>query len=70
MSDRIKTFLAVLTFICALILPLIGLFIGWWQWDVKTGFFLMTGTFLILSAIGGLLLLAVKDLSWISVYLP
>lgn len=70
MSDRAKTFTAVLCFLAALILPLVGLLVGWWQWDITTGIWMMGGTFLVLAALGGLILLQVKDLSWLGVYLP
>lgn len=70
MSDRLKVVLAVILFLAALILPLVGLLIGWWQWDVKTGILIMAGVFILLSIIGVLLLSRVKDLSWLGVYLP
>lgn len=70
MSDRVKVVLAVLFFLAALILPLVGLLIGWWKWDVKAGILIMVGVFIVLSTIGVLILLRVKDLSWIGVYLP
>jgi len=70
MHDKLKTILAGFFFVAALILPLFGLFIGWWKWDLSTGFILMLGIFIILCITGILLLLRVKDLSWIAVYMP
>jgi len=70
MSDRTKTILAVLFFIGALTLPIVGLVVGWWKWNPQTGIFIMAGTFLIMFVIGGLLLMKVKDLSWLTVSLP
>ncbi len=70
MADRLKIILAFLLFLGALILPLAGLYLGWRQWDASTGFILMAGVFLIMSILGGLLLLSIKNLSWLSVYMP
>jgi hypothetical protein len=70
MSDRVKTFTALLCFLAALILPLVGLLVGWWKWNVTTGIWMMVGIFLVLTVLGGLILLRVKDLSWLGVYLP
>lgn len=70
MSDRMKFVLAVLFFLAALTLPLAGLMIGWWKWDVRAGILIMAGIFILLSIIGVLFLSRVKDLSWLGVYLP
>jgi hypothetical protein len=70
MSDRIKIFIAVVLFIAALILPLIGLVVGWYNWDVETGIYIMAGTFLVLFILGGIVLFRVRDLSWLTVSLP
>lgn len=70
MGDRIKVFFAVVLFIAALILPLVGFGIGWYYWDVESGFYLMAGVFLVLLILVGLILLRVKDLSWLTVSLP
>lgn len=70
MSDRAKTFTAIFCFLAALILPLVGLLVGWWKWNVTTGIWMMGGIFLVLTAVGGLILLQVRDLSWVGVYLP
>lgn len=70
MGDKIKTILAFLIFLGALILPLFGLMIGWRRWDATTGFILMAIIFVIMIILGSLILLRVKDLSWLSVYMP
>ncbi|MEN8173382.1 MAG: hypothetical protein ABFS03_10940 [Chloroflexota bacterium] len=70
MSDRFKTIFAVFCFLCALILPLINLAIGWWRWDAKVGLILMIAGFIIPLAVGGISLYRVKDLSWLTVSLP
>jgi len=70
MSDRLKSILAVLFFIGALIFPIFGLLVGWWKWDAMTGFIIMAISFVLLCLIGGFLLFSVKDLSWVSVYIP
>ena len=70
MSDKIKTFLAIIFFISALVFPLIGLAVGWWKWDIMTGFLIMAVVFVAFCLLGVLMLMWVKDLSWFSVSLP
>ncbi|HBX69163.1 MAG TPA: hypothetical protein DEH25_07225 [Chloroflexi bacterium] len=70
MSDRLKIILAILLFIAALLLPLIGLGIGWYNWDVQTGLWIMVITFLGLFSLGGVVLFRVQDLTWLTVSLP
>jgi hypothetical protein len=70
MGDRLKIFLAILFFIGALILPLMGLGIGWYNWDFETGLAIMTAFFFALFILGGVILFQVKDLSWLTVSLP
>ena len=70
MGDRLKIFLAILFFIGALILPLMGLGIGWYNWDFETGLAIMTAVFFALFILGGVILYQVKDLSWLTVSLP
>ena len=70
MSDKLKTFLAALFFLASLVLPLVGLLVGWWKWDVTIGIITMVGTFLGLIGIGSVILMRVKDLSWSGVFLP
>jgi len=70
MADKLKTILAFVMFVGALIFPLLALLFGWWRWDATTGFVLMTIVFLAMITLGGILLLRVKDLSWVSVYMP
>ena len=70
MSDRLKIFFALLLLIVALVLPLVGLGIGWYNWDVKVGLYIMAGTFLALFIMAGLILFRVKDLNWLGVSLP
>ena len=70
MSDRIKIVVAVVLFISALVLPLMGLGIGWYNWDVETGLVLMGVIFFTFFILGGLTLFRVRDLSWLTVSLP
>jgi hypothetical protein len=62
--------LAVLFFVGALVFPIIGLIVGWLKWDALVGFIIMTAIFLVMCVVGGLLLFSVKDLTWVSVYIP
>lgn len=70
MADRVKIILAVILFISALLLPLAGMAIGWYKWDVQTGLLIMVAVFLILFLLAVLLLVRVKDLDWLTVSLP
>ena len=70
MSDRIKIVFALLLFIGALIIPLIGFGVGWANWDLETGIFIMVGAFFALFILGGIVLFRVRDLSWLTVSLP
>lgn len=70
MSDRIKIVSSIVLFICALILPFIGLGIGWYNWDVETGLVIMIISFFALFILGGGILFRVRDLNWLTVSLP
>lgn len=70
MADKLKTIIAFLLFLGSLILPIFGLMVGWRRWDATTGFILMFAIFLIMIILGSLVLLGVKDLSWLTVYMP
>jgi hypothetical protein len=70
MADKIKTILAFIFFMGALIASPLVLLVGWWQNDAKSGFLWMIIVFLVMITLGGTLLLRVRDLSWVSVYMP
>ena len=70
MLDKFKLVLAGLLLVSSLVLPMLGLLYGWWQWDAVSGILLMVGTFLILIIISGFLLLSIKNITWFSVFLP
>ena len=70
MADKLKTLLATLFFLAALTFPLVGLAVGWIQWDFPTGFLIMIVVFLFFIILGVATLIWVKNLSWISVSLP
>jgi hypothetical protein len=70
MRDKLKLVLAGLLLISSLVLPLVGLFYGWWNRDAMLGIGLMVGTFIILLISSGLLLYSIKDLTWFSVFSP
>ncbi len=70
MTDKIKTLLALMFFISALIFPVAGLIFGFIQQDILTGFLLMAAIFLGFCLLGVLMLNWVKDLSWFAVGLP
>jgi len=70
MSDRIKIILAAVCFAGALVLPLLGLGVGWYRWDARAGLVIMLATFLCLFALGGLVLFRLEKSSWLNVSLP
>ena len=70
MGDRLKIFLALVFFSAALLLPVVGLGVGWYNWDLETGLWMMAAIFVALFALGGLTLWRVQDLSWLTVTLP
>ncbi|MFZ6027994.1 MAG: hypothetical protein ACOYYS_09780 [Chloroflexota bacterium] len=70
MTDRVKIVFAVFVFLLALLLPWVGLGVGWYNWDFQTGIVLMLATFIALLILGGLALWRVKDLNWLAVSLP
>jgi hypothetical protein len=69
-SDRIKIILAVLFLIAALTLPLVGFAVGWNKWDIQGGLVVMLVTFVLLFLAGGFILFSVKDLTWLTIFLP
>ena len=70
MSDRLKIFFALVFFIAAFVLPLVGLGVGWVNWDMETGLLLMGSLFVVFFILGGIMLFRVQDLSWLTVSLP
>lgn len=70
MSDRIKITIAVLFFMGAVLIPLVGLGVGWYNWDVETGLYIAAGSFFVFFILGGIILFRVKDLNWLTVSLP
>ncbi len=76
MSDKIKTFLALIFFALGVTVPLIGVAtfaasaLGWINVDPWVGIAIAIATLLVFFAIGVALLAGVKDLSWLTVSLP
>lgn len=70
MRDRFKIFSALILFAAALVLPLAGLGIGWYNWNVETGIYIMVGIFIALFLLGCLILFRVGNLNWLAVSLP
>ncbi len=76
MSDKIKTFLALVFFTLGVTVPLIGVAtfvasaLGWIKVEPWVGITIAIVTLLVFFAIGVALLTGVKDLSWLSVSLP
>ena len=70
MSDRLKIFFALAFFISGLVLPLVGLGVGWYNWDVETGLVIMTVLFFAFFILGSIVLWRVKAQSWLTVSLP
>ena len=70
MSDRLKTILAIFLFAGAMLIPLIGLGVGWYNWDIETGLWIAAAIFVSLAALGVVLLFRVQDLTWLTVSIP
>lgn len=70
MTDKTKTCLSVLLFASMFMLPIVGLAIGWVGWDFRTGAIIALVTFGMCFLLAGILLAAVKELSWAAVSLP
>ncbi len=76
MSDKIKTFLALIFFTLGVTVPLIGVAtfvasaLGWIKVAPWVGIAIAIATLLVFFAIGVALLAGVKDLSWLTVSLP
>ena len=70
MSDKTKTILAILIFFLSLIAPVTGLLYGYRRWDGLTILLVMAAIFIGLFSLGVLILLRVKDFSWLTASLP
>ncbi len=70
MRDRYIILFSVIFLAAAVLLPLIGLGIGWYTWDATTGLYLGTGLFLGFMALGAFLLFQVETQTWLTVILP
>jgi len=70
LSDRIKTYLSILFFALALILPLVGGAIGWAGWEFRVGVVVAAGIFAVCFVLGVLLALLVKEPHWFEILTP
>lgn len=70
MSDRVKLILALLVLTTAMVIPFVGLFVGWYKWDAQTGILIMVVSAVVLFLVGVLLLLTVRKHNWFSITLP
>jgi len=70
MTDKVKTVFAILIFFLSLIMPVTGLIYGMGRWDALTILLVMGAIFVVLFAGGVLLLLTVKDFTWLTASLP
>lgn len=70
MSDKIKTFLAILLFFLSLVMPVAGILYGLGRWDALTILLVMGGIFVAFFAGGVLVLATVKDFTWMTASLP
>ncbi len=70
MTDKAKTILAILIFFLSLIMPVAGLIYGVGRWDAITILVVMGAIFVTLFAGGVLLLLTVRDFTWMTASLP
>lgn len=70
MKDKLRTLLAGVFFLAALVFPLAGLGYGWWRWDFATGVMVMSAAFVLFFLLGFWALVQVDDLSWLATVLP
>jgi hypothetical protein len=70
MTDKAKMCLSLVCFLSMLILPPVGLAIGWIGWDFSTGALVALIAFAVCFILAVILLAIVKELSWITVGLP
>ena len=70
LKDRIKTYLSILFFALALILPLIGGAIGWAGWEFKVGVIVAAIVFSVCFVLGVLFALLVQEPAWFEILTP
>jgi len=69
-GSKLKTLFAILIFFLSLVMPITGLIYGMGRWDSVTILLVMGGIFVVLFVGGVLILLTVKDFSWLTASLP
>ncbi len=70
MSDRLKTILAAILFLLAVLLPWAAFALGWFRWGLEQGVWLGAGVFLLLAALAVVLLWQLDVVSWLAASLP
>ncbi len=70
MTDKMKTFFAIIILFLSLIMPVTGLIYGMGRWDAVTILLVMGAIFVVLFAGGVLLLTTVKNFTWMTASLP
>lgn len=70
MTDQTKSCLSVLAYLSMIVLPIVGLLIGWIGWNIRTGAVTALIIFTVFFLLGGGFLAFVKNLSWLTVGLP
>lgn len=69
-SDKTKTRLSGLLYVSMLVLPVVGLAIGWMGRGFRADAIAALATFAACFLLAGLLLATVQDLTWIAVWAP
>ncbi|MCX5669932.1 MAG: hypothetical protein NTU94_01230 [Planctomycetota bacterium] len=70
MTDKSKTCLSLVCFLSMLILPPVGLAIGWIGWGFSTGAIVALIALAVCFLLAAILLAIVKELAWMTVALP
>jgi hypothetical protein len=70
MTDQTKSCLGTFFLISSIILPFVGLAVGWIGWNFKIGAIAASIIFASFFLLSGIILSTVKDLSWFTVSLP
>jgi len=70
MSDRARAWMSLVFLVLALLLPLLGLVLGWWRADLKTGSLLALTIFAVNFLVSALMLVSIQHPQRWMVVLP
>jgi hypothetical protein len=68
--DKQKGYLSCMFMVLAFVLPVVGFFVGWGQWDAQTGAAIGVGVFVLLMLTAVIIALTIEHISWLFSFLP